>query len=438
MKQVGLLKNIFSKRNKRFLVIGLDGIPYTMVQKLCEKGVMPNIAKAAKKGDDFFKQMDVSIPEISSVSWVSFMTGTNSARHGIYGFTDLKPDSYDIYFPNFSTIKVATIWDKLAKEGKKSVVLNLPGTYPARELNGFLVSGFVAIDLKKAVYPPTIYEKLKAMDYRIDVDTTKAMEKEFFYKDLFDTLENRRRVFADFWKEESDLFIAVITETDRLQHFEWDAIEDEGHPRHEQVMRFYFKVDEIVGELLGRLNEEDDFLIMSDHGFCGITEEVYLNRILKENGFLDWENDPPENLGRLSSSAKAFALDPSRIYIHREGKYPKGKIGENEAEKLKDELKGFFLNVERNGKKIIRNVFFKEEIYEGPMLDKAPDLVLLSNWGYDLKGNIKSRVPFNKTHFTGMHTRDDAFLITKNAAGTKRPHIEDVFGIIDSSFSGKA
>jgi predicted AlkP superfamily phosphohydrolase/phosphomutase len=433
---MGFLNKVLGKNKKRFLLIGLDGVPYTLIKRLAKKGVIPSIAKLIGRGEDYFKQMDVSIPEISSVSWASFMTGTNPARHGIYGFTDLKPDSYGICFPGYPDLKEDTIWDKLGKKGKKSVVLNLPGTYPAREHNGIMVSGFVAIDLKRAVYPQTLYEKLKAMDYRIDVDTAKAMDKDYFYDDLFQTLTVRDKVFSELWKEECDLFVAVITDTDRLQHFEWDAIEDESHPRHPKTIEFYTKVDKSVNELLEFLGDDGDFMIMSDHGFCAIEEEVYLNRILKENGFLDWEKDPPESMGSLSSNTKAFAMDPSRIYIHTKDRFPKGKVTAGDYEKTRRELKDFFLELTRNGKKVIKEVFFKEEIYDGPFIDKAPDMVLLSNYGFDLKGNIKSPVQFGKTHFSGMHTRDDAFLISNKKIVKARPHIEDISGLIIENVLG--
>jgi predicted AlkP superfamily phosphohydrolase/phosphomutase len=430
---LSFLKNLIKKKNQRVVVIGLDGVPYTLLKKLAAKGVIPNIAKLMDRGSGHFKQMDVSIPEISSVSWASLMTGTNPARHGIYGFTDLKPQSYNIHFPSYSDLKEPTIWDKLGAEGKRSVVLNLPGTYPAREHNGILVSGFVAIDLRKAVFPHSLYEKLKTLDYRIDVDTTKAQNKDFFYNDLFETLGIRNRAFAELWKEECDLFVAVITETDRLQHFEWEAIEDESHPRHPRAMDFYSEVDRSVQQLLDLHGGNGGFFMMSDHGFCAIEEEVYLNRILKENGFLSWDKDPPESLNCLSADTRAFALDPSRIYIHSKCRFPKGAVDDKDGEKIKLELRDFFLNLTRNGKKVIKEIYNKEDIYDGPFLDKAPDLVLLSNCGFDLKGNIRSQVQFGRTHFSGMHTRDDAFLMSGAKIDKARPHIEDVSGMIIES-----
>lgn len=425
---MSLLKSLFKKREKRVVIIGLDGVPHSLLKKLVDKGICPNI-KNLLKNHNLYK-MDASIPEISSVSWASFMTGKNPAKHGIYGFADLKPNSYSIYFPNYLSLKEKTIWDILGDEGKKTTVLNLPGTYPAREHNGILVSGFVAIDINKAIHPKDILELLKKHDYKIDVDTSKATDKEFFYKDLFATFNKREKVFLELWKEKCNLFIAVITDTDRLQHFEWDAIEDENHKNHSRAMEFYGKVDEFVGKILDKLQDSDELIMMSDHGFTSIEQEVYLNRILFENGFLKWEEEVPSNFSKIDKGTLAFALDPSRIYIHKKGKYPKGKVEEKDFDRIKEDLKDIFLNLNYNGENVIRSFFTKEEIYNGAYIDNAPDFVLISNYGFDLKGNIKSQDIFKRTHFSGMHTQDDAFLITKENFKEKKPHIENIAQII--------
>ncbi len=138
----------------------------------------------------------------------------------------------------------------------------------------------------------------------------------------------------------------------------------------------------------------------------------------------------------LAGETRAFALDPSRIYVHSAGRYPKGRIDEAASDKVRDELKEFFSGLERNGKKVIRQIFLKEEIYDGPHISKAPDMVLLSERGFDLKGNIRSAVAYAKTHFSGMHTRDDAFLISGKGALSKRPHIEDVSEMILEAVRG--
>ena len=158
---------------KKICILGLDGTPYTLLESLCNAGKMPNLKEISGQGT--LAPMTTALPEISSVAWSSFMTGKNPGKHNIYGFSDLKPNSYDAYFPNYTNIKSKTMWDIVGGEGKRSVIINVPSTYPARELNGILISGFVALDLEKAVYPLSLAAKLKMADYRIDVNLEKAL-----------------------------------------------------------------------------------------------------------------------------------------------------------------------------------------------------------------------------------------------------------------------
>jgi len=132
----------------RIVIIGLDGMPYHLIKNLAEGGTMPNMKALIDEG--IFKQMASSIPEVSSVAWSSVITGKNPGEHGVYGFTDLMPGSYSMFFPNFNSLKAPPFWER--EDSGKSVIINVPTTYPARELNGILISGFVALKLERATY----------------------------------------------------------------------------------------------------------------------------------------------------------------------------------------------------------------------------------------------------------------------------------------------
>src|SRR4030042_1827387 len=159
---------LFSKKMKNALIIGIDGVPYSLLSTYIKNYIMPNLKKILSQGYALH-QMNASIPDISSVSWTSFATGVNPGEHGIYGFTDLRPQSYSLYFPNSKDRKAPTFWELLGKTANttsslsqqylpktdrshRSIVLNMPHTYPAYPMNGILFSGFVAIDLTKATH----------------------------------------------------------------------------------------------------------------------------------------------------------------------------------------------------------------------------------------------------------------------------------------------
>jgi len=438
---MGLFDKFKKKERPRAVVFGLDGVPFTLLENLKNRGRIPNMASIFERG--YFGQMNVCIPEISSVSWSSFMTGSQSGEHGIYGFVDLEPGTYKMYFPNFTHLQAPTIWDELASKGRKTVVLNMPATYPARKINGALISGFVAIDINKAVYPSFFIPRLQEMGYRIDVDTARArQDHDFLFRDLDATLAGRELAVDFLWKEiDWDLFIIVVTGTDRLMHFLWNAFENEAHPYHRDFLDYLDKVDSFVGRLYdlflglnGSKEGKNQFYMLSDHGFTKIKTEVYLNRWLQENGFLKFQKDHPETIMDIGPGSTAFALDPSRIYINLKGKYPLGTIDSKDYGRVQKELKqGLEALTFEDSKKIVKKVYNKEDLYCGPNVDQAPDLVVLANRGYDLKGKVNSNSVFGRTNLLGMHTQDDAFFFSNN--GVQCKSIFDAKDILLKAFS---
>lgn len=425
---MGLLDKFKSKEpGKRVVLIGVDGTPCTLVRRFIEDGTMPCVAQFAPRGT--LLQMDTSIPDISSVAWTSFMTGANPGRHGVYGFLDLQPNSYKIYFPNSRHIQSETLWDVAGRAGRRSIVINVPSTYPARPLNGMLVSGFVAIDLNKATYPPELVPKLRELDYRIDVDARKAQQShDALMDDILKTLERRvETLLYLFDTEKWDLFIGVITETDRLQHFFWDAIEDQNHKYHSAFREFYRRVDSFIGQIAERLRDET-LMIMSDHGFTGIKQQVYLNRWLIDNGYLKLK-ESAKSIEDIDDGSRAFALDPGRVYVNLKGKYPGGSVDPGDRRSLLDEIKRGLSEIAAEGRPIVKRIYERDEIYSGLRLESAPDLCVQSVYGYDLKGAVNKQELMDREIFTGMHTQDDATLFITAPAGSLRsskPHITDV------------
>ncbi len=398
--------------NRKTLVIGLDGVPRHLLEDLMARGAMEGLQGLVREGYDI-RTMKASLPDVSSVSWTSFMTGTNPARHGIFGFTDLLPASYDLYFPNSRDMRARPFWEDL-QQGKKierSVVLNLPSTYPAFPVKGLLVSGFVAIDFNKAVYPPSYIPLLRRLGYVIDVDLEKAREdREGFYGDLLTSLAVRQEAAMTLLRDEPwDLFILCITETDRLHHF---FFTEKDSPRFDD---FYRRVDRFVTAVIAsareRFGDDIQLILLSDHGFTALQTEVNVNAYLQEMGVL--KIDPGrEYYDRIDRGTVAFAMDPARIYIHGKGRYPRGHIEAEDMGKAKEDMKALLFGLrDRAGNPVIRQIFDRDEIYEGPFLDRAPDLVCIPFKGFDLKGNLRKRDVFTTEVLTGMHTWDDAVLM---------------------------
>ncbi|MCK5618347.1 MAG: alkaline phosphatase family protein [Candidatus Krumholzibacteria bacterium] len=410
-----MVKKWYKQPSQKACVVGLDGVPHSMITRFTEAGVMPNLRDIASRGR--ITSMSVTLPEISSVSWSSFMTGKNPGEHGIFGFTDLREGSYKQTFPSFRDLKTETIWDRIGEAGMSSVVINQPATYPARPIHGALVSGFVAVKLDRSVFPSKYLRLVRDLDYQIDVDAGEVRDDPpKLFKALAELLDSRKRLFDALWDSEKwNLMEVIVTGTDRLHHFIWDAYEDEAHPHHGDFLDYYRRVDDFIGHVYDkfrRLDCGDNFFLLSDHGFCQTKKEVYVNSVLTDLGYLQFESSDSNSLEDISEKSTAFALDPARIYIHRSGRFPRGSVAEDEVDELKEELTSVFEGLDDGNDTIVRKVFYGADVYTGPHADKGPDLLLVPNNGYDFKGRIGAPAAFGERRLQGMHTWDDAFFVT--------------------------
>lgn len=438
-----------SKKTKKALIIGLDGVPGSLLNRYLSQGGMPHLRKILDQGFGLHS-MNASIPDVSSVSWTSFATGVNPGEHGIYGFMDVQPRTYSLSFPNSRDVKAPPFWEILGKTNRKtstlharvkeklrqplqSVIFNLPHTYPASPMNGILVSGFVAIDLKKAVFPDSAYAYLQSLNYQIDVEAERVREdKKAFLRELFECLETRKKAILHFFEEEPwNLFLACITETDRLHHFFFDGATDPAHPFHDSFLQFYKELDEFINILFQAFmktsKEKGLFLMLSDHGFAPIKKEVYLNPFLQQMGFLELRTEG-QFFEKIGNQTKAFNLDPCRIYLNDKEVYGRGKVERDERPTLLQEIQEALRTLQsESGEEVIDKIYLKDQIYQGPFVDQAPDMVCLPKDGYDLKGGIERKEIFGQTIFTGMHTWHDAFCVLPTSIKiVRKPSIEEM------------
>ena len=402
-------------------------MPFGMLKEFVETGVMPNTAGIIDDG--YLTSMRSTIPEISSVAWSSIITGANPAEHGIFGFTDTRADSYKMRFPNFNDLKVQPFWNRCPG---KSVIINVPSTYPVREMNGVHISGFVSIDINRSVHPSLLIGELKSLDYRLDVASEKAhKDLGLFLEDLDQTLTARIKAVEYLWDYvDWQVFMPTFTGTDRLMHFLYEAYEEDNHKYHGDFIEHFRRIDAAIGDICSKMAEGDNLIMLSDHGFEKLEKDVYVNRLLIEEGLLTFKPNADPKLINIDSTTKAFAMDPARIYINRKGRYPEGGVEPGDVDTCQSELQSVFESLRVDGAKVIKHIFRKQDIYAGAYLGDGPDLVLVAEKGFNLKGSMAAEELTGKGPFTGKHTYEDAFLlINKKELGAD---LDDQVSVIDA------
>jgi predicted AlkP superfamily phosphohydrolase/phosphomutase len=425
-----------NKHGPRAVVLAIDGTPYSLLRRLMEEGVMPNYQRLT--GNGTFTQMYSTQPTVSSVAWTAFMCGQDPGGTNIFGFTDLFPNSYQLDIPDSTRIKSKLVWEHLSEMGKRSVTMGVPISYPTRDINGVMIGCFLSPKLEKAVHPPEYLNLLKQIDYRLDTDAWLAREDlSKFWLELNVVFDRRKETMLHFLDhEEWDVLMVHFMETDRMMHFMIDQFMKDEEPWASRFRDFFGRVDELIGTLDARLPDEDDLIILSDHGFTPIKYEVYPNRILYEEGLLKFKSWPPKSIMDIDEGSRAFVMDPGRLYVNVKGKFPMGTVPPESQARVADEVAQVLVDKlvdPETGEPMVANVYRRDEIYTGANRERGPDIVLEPKWGYDLKGAVNKEELTGRTALCGMHTYEDAHLFVRGrqlgmpGSGPEgKPAIQDV------------
>lgn len=413
---------------KQFL-LGIDGLPYNLIQKFIGDYGMYNLKELLNRGS--CKAINSVYPVISSVAWTSYATGQNPAYHNIFGFIDRQPRPFSIEIPTARQRRGKTIWQKLSEAGKKVIVMNVPLTYPPQKINGIMVSCFLSPNLDKASYPQEISQYLKDRHYILDVDANLARkDKMQFIIELIRIMKTRFQVcFELIENEEWDFTQLHIMETDRLFHFLWDELNDVSKNKYSPLIKEFFAVlDQNIGEMCRRLNNCSGITFLSDHGFCGIKYEVQMNLWLEELGLLKFNEGGQKGFRSLHEESICYSLLPGRFYINLEGREEKGVVKEEDYMDTCRMIKEKLLSMsDQDGNNVIDRVYFKDEIYSGPYLKDAADIIAHPVDGYDLKSGFGEPYVFSRGHLNGMHTYENATVFSTDL------NLNDVYAITDIS-----
>ncbi len=417
---------------RRIAILALDGTPYSLLRRLADDGVMPNVAKMLPTSA--FRPMRSVHPTVSNCAWTSFMTGRDPGGHNVYGFVDRRPESWEIFIPTARNRTGEAIWERLSRLGRRVCVINVPGTYPPVPVNGVLVTDFMTPSLEKLSLDPDVVEVLKSLRYRIDVDGWQGRtDADALVRDVHDVLDARLRAAFHFLRQERwDFFMTHVMSLDRLQHFLW-ARQEDGEPTwRDAFLDVYRRVDAAIGRLADEVGSDAELVLLSDHGFCSIKQEVQVNRWLEEQGYLvlTAQRDPKAFLRNVDvARTRAYSLIPGRIFVNLRGRESGGIVEPGEPyEALRREIAEKLLDLRdpSDGARVVDTVFRREQIYRGEVFHRAPDLVAHPVNGYDLKGTIVAERLWQRTALTGMHTYEDAFLLVRGQAAPAREDLSIV------------
>lgn len=254
------------------IILGVDGMEWSVIDDLSAKGQLPNITKLRKKAAS--AQLITDYGAASPVVWTTIATGMNKEVHGI---TNFEVGTDDGNAPVSSTMrKVAALWNMASVSKKHVMALGWWGSWPAEDINGRVVTDRSVKPIDHRVFPadwePTFAAELKAAsrtEYPRDDDAggEDRMVQHFLVAGIADKY---------------DLICAYLHGTDLVSHKYWKYYRPTGFPPidADKAAKFsdmipgkYRAVDAVVGQVVAAMAPNTNLFIISDHGFGPLPEE---------------------------------------------------------------------------------------------------------------------------------------------------------------------
>ncbi len=342
-----------------------------------------------------YGRLESVIPPITVPAWMCMATSRDPGSLGVYGFRNRGDHSYGgLQIANSRSIRELAIWDQIAREGGRSVLIGVPPSFPPRRVNGICVGCFMTPDTSGSgwTHPPEIATEIQDLvgEYPVDVKGFRTDDKAGLKERIFEMSRTQFRVVHHFLeKAEWDYFHFVDIGLDRVQHGFWKH-HDPSHVDHDPdspwkdvVRDYYRRLDTEIGEILARLDEDTVVLLVSDHGARALDGGFCVNEWLVREGYLVLRETPgePTPFAELDvdwERTRAWSEGGycARIFLNVEGREPSGAIPRAEVLAVREELAmKLAATVGPDGAPLGTKVFRPEEIY-ADVRNVPPDLIV--------------------------------------------------------------
>jgi predicted AlkP superfamily phosphohydrolase/phosphomutase len=222
-------------------------------------------------------------------------------------------------------------------------------------------------------------------------------DKEYLQQAKTVLAEHRRIFDAEFPKFEHGVFFFYFSSLDLNSHMFWRLL-DPKHPEYDAglaaqngsaIADFYQQIDQVLGEVLPKVDDRTTLLVLSDHGFAPYYRSFNLNTWLLNHGYIklkgDANTDSPDPFANVDwSQTRAYGLGLNGLYLNLRGREEKGIVDPASASALMSDIRSELLDVRdpKTNLPVITRVDLAEEAYRGPYTHAGPDMLVGYNRGY--------------------------------------------------------
>lgn len=459
------------------LIIGLDGATWDVIDDFLLSNYMPNLGKLKKGGCSGV--LHSTDPPVTPAAWTTCITGCQPNTHGIFKFENYSFKDDLSHMSSAASCCTPTMWDEFSGQGYKVASINIPWTYPCRQVNGIITAGYGLPSIQaQFTYPDDFKSELlkHIPDYAVVARWEKLENHNFAQIEA-----NIRRVERCFEqrletaklvnkKITLDIMMVQFHDLDMIQHHLWPYVDkttrDKYPAERDRLFSMFEKLDQAIGALLELIdNKKSIVAVVSDHGLCRLVGSVKVNRLLCDWGYLKLKSPIGlinrrirRNLYSLSSKprssmpfelrtlvdwkkSKAMVMNSEmfgHIYLNVKGRNPHGCVEPGaEYNNIIKELRSRFSQLTNpiTDEQIFNRVVTPSELYNCGIADveSLGDIVLIPNRGYSLNrktsgkgGNVEL---MTEQSLSGCHCHEGIYIFYGpriKSGENKRAHIVDI------------
>ncbi len=285
-------------------------------------------------------------------------------------------------------------------------------------------------------------------------------DKEFLEQSHTVLAEHRRAFDVEFPKFKDGLFFFYFSSLDLNAHMMW-RLTDPQHPSYDAALaakyggaleEFYEQIDQVLGEVMAKIDSDTTLLVLSDHGFAPYRHSFNLNTWLLNNGYITRKPgaraDSSEPFTDVDwTHTRAYGLGLNGLYLNIRGRERDGIVEPGaKADALLEEIRQKLLAERdpKDGSQIITRIDFASEAYQGPYAKSGPDALMGYNRGYragwkTILGAFPPEVlEDNSSAWSGDHCMDftkvPGVLLSNRKIDAQAPALTDIAPTILSEF----
>jgi predicted AlkP superfamily phosphohydrolase/phosphomutase len=286
-------------KKPRVIVIGVNGAEWDILRPLLVRGEMPNLAWVIGRGVSA-KLQTVSAPNCPKVYSV-FATSAPSEENGITGF------KVGGRVARTEMLRLPTFWSILSQNNVTVGMANVPATFPAKPVNGYMITGMLTrgktcdgllcsprlseVEGGDAVYPPALAREIESRVGDIPIDCLRMPAAPELRGHEPEVVKSWLEQVSQIRRQQQKLFDYLLTNHSTDFTFFVQSCEDRtGHwlypiqPHNvgydpkvhtlsvDAFPNQYREFDKLLGTILKHVDANTTLIVLSDHGIKPLRE----------------------------------------------------------------------------------------------------------------------------------------------------------------------